>query len=1848
MSDHDLENIPPAVAIVGLSGRFPGAADVRQFWQNLREGVESITFFTDDELARAGVSPALLADRSYVKAGAILGDVEQFAASFFGYTPKEAEITDPQHRLFIECAWEALEDAGCVPDEYAGRIGVYSGAGMNTYMIRNLLPNRPLIEAMGVLPLVIGNKADFMSTQVSYKLNLTGPSVNVGTACSTSLVAVHLACRSLLNYECDMALAGGVTIQVPQKEGYLHQPGGVSSPDGHCRAFDARAEGTIGSSGAGVVILKRLEEALADGDHVYAVIRGSAINNDGSHKAGYTAPGIEGQKEVIATAMAVADVDPQTIGYVEAHGTGTTLGDPIEVRALTEAFRMSTDRSGFCAIGSVKPNVGHLDAAAGVASLIKTALCLEHRTLVPSILFEQPNPAIPFSTTPFYVNTALGEWKRTDEATPLRAGVSSFGIGGTNAHVVLEEAPAVARAPGRRRWKLLPLSAHTESALDRATQRLEAHLQRAPDCALDDVAYTLQVGRRSFGRRRVVLCRDPIDACTAIRERDPKRTLGRDAQADHGDASVVFLFPGIGDQYVDMAAGLYRDEPAFRRAVDRCAGILEPLLGLDLRELLYPADGASERERGDDALDKAAPFDLRALLNRGEPTESEHDSRLRRTIYAHPALFTIEYALAQLWAQWGVTPASMIGHSLGEYTAACVAGVMSLEDALTVVARRAQLIQALPEGGMLAVGLPAASISPMLNDGLSIAAINGPSLTVVAGPVDALADLARRLDEKDVAHRAVQSTHAFHSTMMEAIRAPLTALFAAIELKAPQIPYVSNVTGTWITEREATDPHYWAMHTCGTVRFGDGIATLVENGASIYLEAGPGQSLSSFVLQHPAVQAREDVAVAQSLPGVHDRVSDGYAIARALGSLWCVGKRVDWRRYHGDEKRLRVSLPTYPFERQRYWIEQPSASETPKAVTVPPLAPKPRELLYVPSWAGVRVSPPRAFDCLAERQQWLVFLDDTPVGKALLRRLRDHDQAVVVVRRGDGFECIDDGACVLDPARLSDYDALAQKLRESNALPRRVVHLWALCDQARTDAVGEAAIASGYSSLLCLARAFAEDPERQIELAVVSSGVHTVSGQETPCPEKAAVLGPCMVIPIEFPHIRCGNIDLAVPDRDIEAEAAVDAILHELDGGLAHDVVAYRGRTRWTRSYEPQPEPRVESERGMPALRDRGVYLITDYRPSGVSHLVAEYLAKHARATLALIVEVALPPRAEWQNVSPQDLEPAARDALIGITKLESLGATLVVVDGAGDGIACAFNRAVKQLAHIDGVIHTLAPSDYRLILFKDEARSVALSREVERAFSLMRALERSAIDFVAFFSSNLGSAGGAGQVDYCASNTFIRAFSDYVFAVRQKPTLSVALDYLDDDSVVSAPDAFPAALLKYIDTSRRRYAVGEEDAFEALSKIFADGAAQVAVSATDLGVAVREMRRDTLPTIVERLRGSAGRSGVGRGLRPPYVAPQTDVEQRVVEIWENLFGIEQIGVDDGFFALGGSSLLAVQLVSRLRESFQVEIPLRTLFQASSVRDLSGIVEDILLAEIEALTLDEVRQYTRDSQDGGAAVGVEATEYELPNKLVVRQFNPVETDHFYKDIFETQVYYRNGIELDEGSVVFDVGANIGLFSLFVHRHCRNPTIYAFEPAPPVFEALRSNTAANGVNAKLFNFGLSNTARTETFTFYPHSTGMSSFHADKAEEKEVLRAIMNNQLEQGMQGMQEVMAHAEDILAERFRDTTYQCELSTVSEMIRRHGIERIDLMKIDVQKAELEVMEGIEAGHWPRIRQLVVEIHDIDGRVEKVRSLLTSRGYHVVVEQDSLYRGSNISNLYAIRRQTVEAERSCK
>ena len=1246
---------------------------------------------------------------------------------------------DPQHRIFLECAWEAFEHAGYDPEAYQGLIGIYAGMGMSKYLLNNLLPNRELIESIGPLQLKILNDKDFLTPLVAYELNLKGPSVTVQTACSTSLVAVCMACQSLLSYQSDMVVAGGVSLEVPHQAGYVSIEG-VTSPDGHCRAFDASANGTVGGNGLGIVILKRLSDAIADRDRIYAVVRGSATNNDGANKVGYTATSVDGQVAVIALAQAVAGVEPETINYVETHGTGTPLGDPIEVAALEQVFSANTTEKNFCAIGSVKTNIGHLDAAAGVAGLIKTTLALEHREIPASLNFSEPNPRIDLENSPFYVNRELSQWEPVNGA-PRRAGVSSFSLGGVNAHVVLDEAPVFESSGPSRSSQLLVLSAKSEAALEQATDRMVAYLRSNPKINIADVAYTAQTGRRAFRHRRIIMGHDASDLAAALENRDPRRVLT--GECDEAARPIAFMLPGLGNQYVNMGRELYRDEPVFRENVDRCCEILAPIIGLDLRSILYPADKENLNAPGGKNT-----IDLRRMLGRAEP-EDEATALLNQTIYSQPAVFVVEYALAQWWISCGCEPQALIGYSIGEHVAACLAGVFSLEDALLLVAKRAQLIADLPAGAMLAVPLSEAEVKPLLGEKLSLAAVNGEAVCVLAGPIDAVDELETALASRGVACRRPQTTHAFHSHMMEPIAEAFTKLCAGIKLNAPRIPYISNVTGTWVTPEQATDPKYWANHLCQPVRFADGIAELWKNGERVLLEVGPGQALGAWALQQ-APSGASRVCVLASLRHSYDQQHDIDFLLNALGRLWLAGVRPSWGGFYAPERRCRVALPTYPFERQRYWIDPPAFTTQVQPDAIRPATTLKKranvdQWFYMPTWKETAPLPLQPLD---DSRACLIFADECGLSAELAARLGSR---VTIVHAGEHFEQISEREYAINPRQQDGYRRLFEDLSLRGETPGAIAHLWNVTSEQKT--VDEDQW-RGFYSLMFIAQVLGEQNfTDKLALTVFTNGLQQVSGDEELCPAKATITGPCCVIPREYPNVTCCMIDITVPRREVEKARLVDRLLAELVAPATEQVLAYRGARRWEQQFEPINIATTDKAK----LRDGGVYLITG-GAGGIGLTLAQHLAKEVRAKLVLTGRTQLPPREQWLGLAGED------DKIAALLALEESGAEVLYIN-ADVTSRLEMNRAVQQITErfgtLNGVIHAAGELPGGMMQLKTvQTAASALAPKVTGTIVLEESTKDFELDFFVLCSSLVSVLGGFGMVDHCAANAFLDAYA--------------------------------------------------------------------------------------------------------------------------------------------------------------------------------------------------------------------------------------------------------------------------------------------------------------------------------------------------------------------------------------------------------------------------------------------------------------------------------------------------------
>jgi phthiocerol/phenolphthiocerol synthesis type-I polyketide synthase E len=1287
------------IAVIGMAARFPGAPDVDTFWGNLTAGVESIRFHADDELLAAGVDPVLLADPRYVKAGSPLDGVDLFDAAFFGISPGVAQIIDPQQRVFLEVAWHALEHAGHDSARFAGEAAVFAGLSLNTYLLENLVGHPGLLESHGWLQAALASRGDHLALLTAYKLDLRGPAFGVQSTCSTALSAVHLACQALLTCQADLALAGGVAVHVPQTAGYLYQEGDVYSPDGHCRPFDAQARGTVFGSGAGVVVLRRLEEALADGDTIYAVIRGSAANNDGAGKSGYTAPSPTGQRRAVGMAHALAGVSPRTIGYVECHGTGTPLGDPIEVRALTEAFGADPAGTRWCALGSVKSNVGHLDTAAGVAGLIKAILCLHHRQIPPTLHFNRPNPQLELERSPFHVNATLIDWP-APASHPRRAGVSAFGIGGTNVHVVLEEAPAAAPEKEAEDWHTLVLSARTASALEAQTARLQRRLAEHGGLRLPDVAHTLQAGRRLFAHRRAFACRTTGEAAALLDALPPDQVF----TAEHrgGERPVAFLFPGLGGQRAGMARLLHQEVPLFRRHLEEALAALGDL-----------------------------PRSI--LLSPETPACDVASARL-----AEAAVFAFEVALGRTWIERGVRPRALLGDGIGEYAALCIGEAVSLEDAATMVLARGRLLDRLPAGAMAVVRLPADELAPLLaRHGLALAMAGGPSFGVVSGDAEAVDGLGRTLAGRGAGFRRLPCDRALQSPAVEAVLEELAAALQPVAVALPAIPVVAGTSGQWLDGQQSVD---WPRHLGEQLRrplcLSRGIAALYDEPDRVLLEVGPGRLLLTLARLHSDKGPRQ--IVLGSLAGA----GGGQALATTAGRLWLHGVAVDWSPDHRSGQPRRVPLPPYPFERRRLWIDPPRARATRDAL--PPRQADLARWFYLPSW---RRAPPLPAAAVADPGgPVLLFEDQGGIGEALAARLAGCGRRVVRVAAGDRAGTGDCAA--LDPVDAGGYRELLRELERRGEVPSQVVHLWSVDPHPPGLSPLEALARAqrlGFGSLLCLAQAVGETmPGRPLGIDVVSSELHAVLGDEPLCPEKALLLGPLLVLGQEYPWVRGRGIDIVrpTPGRGQEARL-VEQLLREIESPPTDRAVAHRGQHRWVRAYAPVPV--TPSAEGTP-VRAGGVYLVTGGL-GGIGLRLARTLAELAPIKLVLVGR-----------------RTAGAEARRCIEEIEGLGSEVMVAcaDVADrPALTEVLAQTRRRWGPIHGVLHAAGVPGGGVIQRKTEGIAAGVLRaKTIGTLLLEELLGGDPLDFFACCGSRTALLGGYGQADYAAANAFLDAFA--------------------------------------------------------------------------------------------------------------------------------------------------------------------------------------------------------------------------------------------------------------------------------------------------------------------------------------------------------------------------------------------------------------------------------------------------------------------------------------------------------
>ncbi|MCG8312768.1 MAG: acyltransferase domain-containing protein [Pseudomonadales bacterium] len=1575
-----LQNEP--IAIVGMAGRFPGAESVDALWELLKANKSGVRMLSDDELQASGIESSVYNQPEYVRAWASFDKPEAFAAEFFGYSPKEAELLDPQHRVFLESAWHALEHAGYDPQRYSGDIGVFAGSALNSYVI-NLHNNPKLRETTDQVQAVVSNVAGLMPTRVSYHLNLTGPSCGVQTGCSTSLVAVHQACQSLRANECQMALAGGVTVSDAIPHGYFYQEGSIASPDGVTRAFDAEGKGTVFGNGVAIVVLKRLSLAQKDGDQILAVIKGSAVNNDGSDKVGLIAPSVNGQAKAISTAIKAANIDPATLSMIEAHGTGTDLGDPIEVAALQKVLNPAFVKSESdstnttqCLIGSVKTNLGHLDAAAGATGLIKAVLSMQHQQIPASLNFQQANSNINFTNSPLKVNTELTPWPGSLDSSaqesyiPRRAGVSSFGMGGTNAHLILEEAPAIRTTDlTPRRWQILPISAATDTALDALSESISEHISgnNCDQQALAAAAFTLQIGRRELGKRKCF-----VTDSSNLLPVSGANNLGKESVT--GEPLVVFVFSGQGSQQIEMAKGLYQTEPSFRENLDACADILRQLDNpIDLYQLLFP--------ESDQALAK---------------------KHIQQTVNAQPVLFAVEYALAKLWQTWGVEPSVLLGHSVGEYVAACLAEVFDLTQALTLVAKRGELMQQCEPGSMLVVAMQEQALLSWLQQHdvdkhCDLAAVNGQQQTVLSGSNAAIEMLLSKLEEQGVAAKLLRTSHGFHSATMEPILGAFADTFDSMKLSAPTIDIISNLTGKLLTVEQATSPEYWVKQLRQTVRFADGIETVLTTISNPYfLEIGAANTLLKTIrMDHPLAKG------SASLSG--DSYSSGGAgsddekdIAVAISELWLSGVSFDWPAYQVGRPKQRIALPLYPFERKSYWVSLQENTITQQSTQLSDFESDDKQTIdnwfYVPDWETIK--PLTSVASASHACHWVLVGPDNGqtniVSKIKASLESDQKQTVTSLTMKEDF-CPDRLAAVLQSKqdKASDIQFVYVVEQEHSTQHSAVDSIAeSINERAKRKTLDIARFVQAVKGLQSMSDIADTITFSDIKLSIVTQGAYSISTTEKVDPSQIALNG--------FLQVAQQELGLAVRHIDLEAtsngfptrnkRALIQLLQQQIEEPRSADTPQFlpclalvRAGRIWQRSYQPQPlsvnEASIHCEIEEQACQEvplvkNGTYVIAGDLANGLGMVFAHGLFEGYQAKIILCPlqqdSDVLPAPSQWEHwlathgpkhpvsIMVRSLQILRQEGceftwcpghltnaewwhgLIGggeVCNSIKPGAIsgIFVVDAMGDESSCVIDQVdVEEINRIYG-------------------QRLATVEALAQGLQQCKVQAKPQPEFVAIQSSLSTVVGGQSFATYSAVNAVLDGFvneraNQQIEDGSDVRWLTINWDAVDNDVIAAKQGAIASSTNDAVQTGLELtdHALSVNEGWQAMARVInASVTSQIVVSPRNL---MARLKSAFSPTMLDK---SCKDSQGGRpNLETPYAGPTTDTEKMVVEAMGELLGITRVGINDDFFDLGGHSLLAIQAVTRLRKEFQVELPMRTLlFEARTPAGIAKVID---------------------------------------------------------------------------------------------------------------------------------------------------------------------------------------------------------------------------------------------------------------------------------------------------------------
>jgi iturin family lipopeptide synthetase A len=1521
------------IAVIGMSGRFPEADSIAQYWDNLKNGKDCISDFSDEEVLEEGEDETLVNDPAYVKSNAYLKNKKYFDSEFFGYTPHEAELMDPQVRIYHECCWEALEDSGYSPGNSAEKIGVFSAGSPNIPWVLFSAKNNQegFVDGFTASHL---RDATFLSSRISYKFNLKGPAIFVQTACSSSLVAIHQACNSLLLGECGMALGGGVNILNYSKKGYLYKEGMIHSQDGRCRPFDAKSSGTVGGEGAGVVVLKRLKDAIRDRDNIYAIIKGTAINNDGADKVGYTAPSVKGQADVIRRAHKMAKIEQDSIGYIETHGTATSLGDTIEIEALNEVF--GSGERGTCAIGSVKSNIGHLDTAASVAGFIKTVLAIKNKSIPASLHFTEANPKIDFTGGPFYVNNTLKQWD--NQSGPLRAGVSSFGIGGTNAHIVLQEAPKINSPSKDRKTHLIVLSAKTKASLERYTDQFTNYLKNDTDANLSDIAYTLQLGRDRFKHRKIFVC-DQID--NAIKALSINDTIDWEADEPQEDLqNIIFMFPGQGAQYAGMCYDLYHNEKIFRNKVDECLTIAKQYTNADLESLLFMQKGDIES--------------------------------INSTENAQPLLFIIEYCMAHLFISWGIKPDYMIGHSIGEYTAACLSGVFSLKDAIGLVIRRGELMSKAEKGSMLSISASRGQLKDLLdtNESIDLAVLNSDSSVVVSGNDPDILKFKNIVEQEGIQTKKIHTSHAFHSHMMESILEEFEHGFSEITFNEPQIPYISNLTGEIVTFQEISKPSYWSKHLRGTVNFLKGTETLLKKGCASFIEIGPGRTLCNYVNENKLKENTHHVI--NVIRHSKQETNDQKYLLGKLGQLWLHGIKIDWKGFYANEERRRVSIPTYSFERTAYTTDF-NLNELLNGKLKIEKSLESRDvntnLINLSFWKPT-LSPNKAVDLLKSKSDFLIFSGNEIFSTRIIKNLIATKQRVIQVKSGKAFKQLSHNSYEVNLSSSEDMIKLYQFFEPDQIRINNIIYCLSLTEEFEpiNYEVVDSKLNSGYIGLSNIAKSLASRKQSdELKITVIGNHLVKVIEDDEIDPLKTVINAPARIIPSEFSNVKCKVIDIPYPfQNDKELTEYSQRVENELFYDTDDHYVAYRFKERWVQDFEKLAEnSKIKSD---VEIVSNGTYLIVGGL-GGIGFSIANDLVLRYGSNVILVHRSDFPNKEIWSDwLQTHEEEDSTSKKILQIHKLEESGATIDLhqVDVTHKVQVEQFsNLLIQKEKTINGLIWAAGEVDYGGII-QNRSKENFIKYSASKIQGLLlfeKFFDFNSLDFLAMFSSvgNVVYQVKFGQVAYNAGNEFLENYAHYA---RKKMGIHAFTinwcDWLDVGlTVESIRKAEKLENIQLIN-SKISNAIYPKDGLEIFFKCLKYKSSVFTIHTQNLNEAIVTQR--------EHLKN------VKRDLIAPSFDKNEPIEtianlgQTLEEIYSVFFG-KSVRSKDDFFELGGDSLKAMSLAARINQKLGSNLLIGDIYRYPTINELLTKLDDTTTNQVQIIPRAPLQEYYKVSSE---------------------------------------------------------------------------------------------------------------------------------------------------------------------------------------------------------------------------------------------------------------------------------------